>query len=739
MRTTHPILARLLLCLAAALFASTTTATTTANDADDYTLGPVHDAQTEVQLVAEHAAVVPGQTITLGLRMRPDDGWHTYWRNPGGSGAAATLAWDLPEGFEAGEIAWPYPDRYHYFGVVNYGYERQVVLLVDITVPENVPGDTVRLAARADWLTCEEICIPGSAHLAIDLPVAEPGSEPTPHPDFAELLAHARDELPTDPAGEVAAFRDGNRPYLHFSLPTDATPGEVYFYPADSGYMDYASEQHLVSDGDAHTLALPLARQNLPASELPERIRGVLRVDQPGFPHAWAIDVPLASTPPDGAPATSAAATASAPPPIGLAAALLGAFIGGMILNLMPCVFPVLSLKVLGFVQHSHGSRWRARAHGLVYALGVMLSFWVLAAILVALQAAGGDAGWGYQLQNPVFVALMALLIFAVGLNLAGVFDIGIGLMNAAGRAQEHVGSTGYAGSLGTGVLATLLATPCTAPFMGAAVGFALSQSPAIIMLVLSALGLGMAIPYVVLAWFPALTRVLPRPGPWMESFKQLLAFPMFAVAAWLVWLFGNQLAGSEATLVLMIALLALGLGGWLYGRWGAASAAGVRKRLAQGAAVALLAVAIALPVGAVRHDAALAAGTAEALDWQPFSDERVAELRDDGRMVFVDFTADWCLTCQWFERTVLASASVREAFAEHNVALVKADWTNQDEHITQALARFDRRSVPFYVLYPADADAEPIVLGEFITRAQVRDAIAWGAEITARLADAAP
>ncbi|MEX0887099.1 MAG: protein-disulfide reductase DsbD domain-containing protein, partial [Phycisphaeraceae bacterium] len=691
----------------------------------------VRDAQTEVELLAEQPAVVAGQTLTLGVRLRPDAGWHIYWRNPGGSGTAPRLTWDLPEGFEAGDIQWPYPKRHPAFGVTNYGYEREVLLLVDVAVPEEVPAGPIRLAVRADWLACEKVCILGSADLAVELPVIAMDEAPVAgeeaggvagevDPAVAARFARARSELPADAGGAVTASRAGNRPIVRFTAPGAEPVDDAYFFIADSGIVAYGDAQPLraaESASSAYTLELPLARRNLPVGELPDRLRGVLSYEQDGQWHHRAVDTPLVAT-----TATSADG--------GLLWHLGLALLGGMILNLMPCVFPVLSLKVLGFVQHSHGNPWTARAHGLTYALGVLVSFWVLAILLIGLRAAGTEAGWGFHLQSPIFIALMAMLIVAIGLNLAGVFDIGIGLMNAAGRAatQGPASSTGYAGSLGTGILATILATPCTAPFMGIALGYALIQPPTTIVLVLSSLGVGMAAPYVLLAWFPALTRRLPRPGAWMESFKQFLAFPMFAVAAWLVWVFGNQVASSETTLVLLLALLVVGFAAWVYGRWGMA---GGGRALGRTVAVALLAMAVASPLMALKQEAAV-----DAMTWEPFSDERVEELRrDEGRMVFVDFTADWCLSCKWFERTVLASASVREAFTEHDVALVKADWTNEDEHITRALARFERRSVPFYVLYPADPAAEPIELGEFITRGSVREAVV-AADGGPRLAD---
>lgn len=678
---------------------------------DEAASGPVRDAQTEVELIAEQTAVRPGQPVTVALRMKPDDGWHTYWKNPGGSGTVTTLAWQLPDGFEAGEVQWPTPQRHQYFGIQNYGFEREFILPVTIRVPDEVQGDTVRIVVDANWLTCEAVCIPGSARLAIVLPITQ--DQPEADPRWAGLFEQHREQVPVEPSGTVRAHREGNQPYLQFDAPDQEPVDDAYFFHADAGLVDYSAEQPLASSEGSHTLRLPLSQRNIVVDDLPDRLRGVLVFEQDDERHAWQIDVELA----DQLSAAPAAADASLPALLWMLGA---AFLGGMILNLMPCVFPVLSLKVLSFLQHSHGSAWAARLHGLSYGAGVMLSFWTLAALLLALRAAGGEVGWGFQLQSPGFVALMALLMFAVGLNLAGVFDIGIGLMNAAGHAEQKVGGTGYAGSLGTGVLATVLATPCTAPFMGVALGFALTQPATIVVLVLSALGLGMAMPYVVLTWAPGLTRWLPRSGPWMETFKQLLAFPMFAVAIWLVWVFGNQVDAGDATLMLLAALLVLALAAWLFGRFGRPTKPTGTRWVSGAAALALVGVAVFTPFWTIQRAAA-----ADGLAWEPYSEQRIAEIRrDEGRMVFVDFTADWCLSCQWFEQTVLASRRVRTAFDEHDVALLKADWTNHDDHITEALARFGRRSVPFYVLYPADPDGEPIELGELITRSGVEQAL---------------
>jgi thiol:disulfide interchange protein DsbD len=399
---------------------------------------------------------------------------------------------------------------------------------------------------------------------------------------------------------------------------------------------------------------------------------------------------------------------------LGLLLALVFAFAGGVILNLMPCVFPVLSVKVLGFVEQAGQDPARARNHGLIFGAGVVVAFWILAALLLALRAGGESLGWGFQLQSPTIVALLALLLFGLGLSLSGLFDIGLGLtrLGAAGAGR------GYGDSFLTGGLAVLVATPCTAPFMGAALGFALVQPPLAGMAVFTALALGLAAPYVVLASVPGLLRRLPRPGAWMETFKQLLAFPLYATVVWLVWVFGQQV-GINAVAVLLLGMTLLAFAAWLAGRTGSSRAAMVRT-----AAVLLALVAAGVSVFGSRAVAASPEALATSSAWEPWSETRVAELRAEGRPVFVDFTAAWCLSCQVNERVALSSASVRSAFAAADVALLKADWTSRDAEIAAALEGFGRSGVPLYVLYPADPAGAPELLPALLSPGTVVEAV---------------
>jgi thiol:disulfide interchange protein DsbD len=642
----------------------------------------VRSAQVEAELIAQRRAIVPGEPIVVGARMKMDPNWHVYWRNPGDSGLVTKIKWQLPDGFIAGDIQWPGPHRFELGGLINFGYEGEIVLPVTIQTPPTLePGTIVTLNADASWLACEMACIPGKASLSLRLPVSD-GDAPI-DTRWADLFAAAKVHRPRDiDPQRVNATRDGDD--FQFTLTDAGDAQEVYFYPLDADTFNHVDPQPITRSGDDLTIRLT---RNEYRTEPIERLSGVLELDGTYF----RIDTPLTS--PAAAPAMSTATL------------LLYALLGGMLLNLMPCVFPVLSIKILGFVNQAGEDKGKILRHGLVFAGGVLASFWLLTAVLLALRAGGEQLGWGFQLQQPGFVAALAVLMFLVGLNLAGVFEIGIGLMNVAGRAQSQV-QGGYGGSFFSGVLAVIIATPCTAPFMGPAIGAGLALPAAQTAAVFTALGVGMALPYVLLSAFPGWLNALPKPGPWMVTFKQLMSFGMFGAAIWLVWVFGQQAGGVDSVLMLLIGLLVAAIAAWMLGRWHTTASRIV--------AAVLLLMSIALPLWSIDRSS---------LDWESYSEQRIAQLRAGGQPVFVDFTADWCLTCKWNEKTVLSRQSVIDAFAAHDVALVKADWTLYDADITAALERFGRAGVPLYVVYPPE-DAEPIVLPTLITTDMVIDAV---------------
>ncbi len=687
----------------------------------------------EASLVSEVTSIRPGTPFTVGVHFELEEEWHNYWQNAGDSGLPTTIEWTLPAGFRAGEIQWPVPSRIVVPPLVDYGYSDQVTLLVEITPPADLaPGSRVTLDALVDWLICREICLPAYQELSLEVPVDS--AEPTPDPDLAPLFTRARESLPDpmEPWEADAELTDGGY-RLHIRTTEEGldAPGDVYFYPSGESVLDHAAPQEItpVEGG----IALELTGSAF-ATGPTRTLEGVLVAegggswDGAGEVTAIAVRAPVAGVPRDaqgqgggagtGPDAGAVSAQGGEGPEAGLtlALALVFAFFGGVLLNLMPCVFPVLSIKLLGTVGHGGGNRARARNDGLVFGLGVVVSFLALAGALIALRAGGAQLGWGFQLQSPIFVAGMAALFFAIGLNLMGVFEVGTSLTRLG--APKPGASGGYGESLASGVLATVIATPCTAPFMGAALGFALTRSMAETLLIFGFLGVGMAMPYVVLSVAPGLLEKLPRPGPWMETLKNVLAFPMFATVIWLVWVFGQQ-TGIGGTANLLTAFLLLGAAGWMVGRWHRTD---LRSgRVARVASLATLALAVFFVVRGSAQEAALAAPEE---GWQAFSEEAVSSTLAQGRPAFVDFTAAWCLTCQVNERVVLNTERIQNAFRERDVALFKADWTRQDPAITAALEKLGRSGVPVYVLYQGHVGAEPHILPAILTDQIVLDAL---------------
>jgi thiol:disulfide interchange protein DsbD len=684
---------------------------------------PVRTDHVEAELVAATTALVPGEPTTVALRLKLDDGWHTYWRNPGDSGLPTTLAWTLPQGFAAGAIEWPTPRALPVGPLVNYGYEGEVLHLVTLTVPATLePGSTARLAARADWLVCRETCIPDGADLALTLPVAASADA---DPRWGAASSATRAALPRPLAGWSAEARgDGQKIELSLAPPSGAPdPGAIRFFPFDEGRIEPSAPQSIARGPQGYVLTLPVASQLAPGFT---RLAGVVTAGAgfaagSGAVKAASVDVPLAGSVVAGPrPKLDAPPVRSAPAAdVSLAAAALLAFGGGLVLNLMPCVFPILSLKALSLVVPGHPRRAALRVSGVAFTVGVVAAFVTLALLLLALRAAGEQVGWGFQLQSPAVVTALALLFFVLALNLSGVFEFG----TLAPGAASWTLANPHADSFLSGVLAVVIASPCTAPFMGAALGFALAQPPAATLAVFIALGLGMALPFLALSWFPGWRRALPRPGAWMGRLRQFLAFPLYATVAWLAWVIGAQV-DNDAVMRLLATLVIVALALWA---WRTYRGGGGRPWSVTAVAAALCAFVIAWPL--LRGDAAAAEGLASrtakgALDggWQAYSPARLAELTAAGRPVFVDFTAAWCVTCQVNKRLVLNSADVREAFARSNVTLVRADWTRRDPEITRALADLGRNGVPVYVLYRPGR--EPLLLPEVLRQQMIVDAL---------------
>ena len=689
---------------------------------------PVRTAHVEAELVAEQSALIPGRPNTVALRLVMERGWHTYWQNAGDSGLPTTLTWKLPEGLKAGPIQWPAPRALPVGPLVNYGYEGEVLLLSDIaTVPDFLSGKTVTLSARADWLVCKEICIPEGADLSLTLPVIADAAQVQRDPRWIDAIAKARTSLPR-PADEwnVTATGRGSTVELHLAPAAGhdsaASIAGSHFFPYVEGQIEASGVQSLTHQGTDWSMSLPVASQRVGEFR---RVAGVLVSGDASARRALAIDVPLAGTVVAGstAPALTAPAlkltpaTSGADTTLSLGTAVFFALVGGLLLNLMPCVFPVLSLKVLGFATHRENNA-AMRHHGLAFGAGVMVSFWLLAGVLIGLRAAGAQLGWGFQLQSPATIAALAVLFFVLALNLSGVFEVRqfVPSSLATWNAKNPLLNDALSGAL-----AVVVASPCSAPFMGAALGYALAGPMLSTWIVFTVLAIGMALPYVLLAYFPTWRKRLPKPGAWMLRLKQLLAFPLYATVLWLAWVLGAQL-DNDAVLRLgaSLLLIALGLWAWQTMRTGGARGWGI-------AAVASIAGALAVGwpvVGTSAMDAESNVAKRPAADgpWQEYSAARVAQLVAAGRPVFVEFTAAWCVTCQVNKRLVLDTDAVRDVFARRKVALLQADWTRRDPAIGAALAALGRNGVPVYVFFRPGK--EPLLLPEVLTKQDIFDAI---------------
>jgi len=699
----------------------------------------------KARLVSELGSISRGQTDWVALELEIRDGWHTYWRNPGDSGEATRLTWQLPLGFTAGDIVWTTPHRFEVPPLVNYGYSKHVMHLVPITAPKDLkPGGTLDLKAKASWLVCSDVCIPESADLALRIPVsATPGSV---DPKDAALFTAARGELPNSQPAATTARIQGDQLVISLGKEWGATLSQIKslaFFPYDEGSIEYAAPQTLTRAGDSLQLAMKVGFAP-PQSGI---IGGVLVATENSGSEPTAVPIAIAATF-EGAvhtgavhtgTAAAAAAAAAAPAPAAvqsLPVLMAFAVLGGLLLNLMPCVFPVLSIKALNVVEHARTHPAGVRAKGLVFAAGVIASMLCLATVMLVLRAGGEQIGWGFQLQSPLFVTLLVYLLLAVGLNLSGVFDVGGGL---AGVGDHLTQGDGYGSSFFTGVLATVVATPCTAPFMAPALGAALTQPALNALCIFAALGVGIALPYVLLSFVPWMRRLLPKPGAWMETLKQLFAFPVYATAAWFLWVLAGQTSplglGAALTGAVLIALAA-----WGYQKSHASAGGGRAAALAT--AVISVGFAIFLPFRVAQVEAAAATpGAAQAStarprpahpatpgnqDWQPYDAARVEELKSSGKPLLVNFTASWCLTCLVNERNAFADPDVQQIFRSKNVTLMKGDWTKRDPAITKALSQFGRAGVPLYVVYNAKPGSDaPLVLPQLLTAGVVQNAFA--------------
>jgi thiol:disulfide interchange protein len=686
----------------------------------------------KARLVSEVRTIGPGQVFWVALELEIRDGWHTYWRNPGDSGQATSLAWQLPPGFAAGDIVWTTPHRFEIAPLVNYGYAKHAVHLVQITAPKDLKaGAPLTLAAKASWLVCSDVCIPEGADLQLKMPFSTQAGGLDPAE--SALFTAARSDLPSAQPAATSARIHGDQLVITLGSDWGAMLSQIRslsFFPYAEGGIEYATPQKLTHTKDGVELSMKLGYQAPKAGA----IRGVLVATEQNGTQSDTVPIEIAadfsgagadavSAGPSAAPLIRSAKDSTKEPQHSLPVLMLLAMLGGLILNLMPCVFPVLSIKAISVVEQARKHPAAVRLKGLVFAAGVISSMLALAAVLLALRAGGEEIGWGFQLQSPLFVTLLIYLLLAVGLNLSGVFEFGGGL---AGMGDGLTHGDGYRASFFTGLLTTLVATPCTAPFMAPALGAALTQPAINALAIFAALGLGLSLPFVLLSFAPWMRRVLPKPGAWMDTLKQVFAFPIYASAAWLLWVLSHETSSFGLGAALAGTVL-IGLAAWAYQK--SSSSSGGGKVTVLVTAVASLLLAIVLPVRFADVAAAAPSNSAQAKagddEWQPYSAARVAELSAAGRPLLVNFTASWCLTCLVNERNAFSDSAVQEIFRDKKVTLMKGDWTNRDPAITHALAAFGRAGVPLYVVYNSKPGSEPVVLPQILTASVVQSAFA--------------
>lgn len=653
-------------------------------------------------LVSSNDSAAPGETIEVALRTILDTGWHTYWRNPGDSGEPVQLDWQLPEGWEAGEITWPLPMTLPTGPIINYGFEGAPLFPVSMTVPEAAePGTIQTLTLDFYYLVCADICIPENGSASIDIAIGETMKDPRWEP----LIQDALNRAPKPASFSAAIRQEGEEAVLTLKDLPEADFSDAYFFPFDQGVVQHSAPQRAAIGEDG--VEIRAASDFAWTDGLPDEIVGVLSYMEDGTRTGSEVTVEVGDALDIGLVDSAGSAGAASATSFTLLGAIFGALLGGLILNLMPCVFPVISMKALSIAKTAHGERAVIRREAWAYTAGVIATFLVLTILLIALKAAGSEIGWGFQLQSPLVVAGLALLIFTVGLNLLGVFELGSSFQNT-GSSLTTKG--GVRGSFFTGLLAVIVATPCTAPFMAGAVGYAVAQPVAVTVAVFLALAIGFALPFLLIAYVPRLLKVLPKPGPWMVRFKELLAFPMFAAAIWLVWVVSLQ-AGPTGLLQVLSAMLLIALAVWAFKS---------QKKWVKGIAALLCLLAIFVIISIRPNTASTVNLTQEA-----WSTERVDELRAEGRPVFVDFTAAWCVTCKVNETLVLEKDKTKQLFVDTDTAFLVADWTNKNDEIAQELERYGRAGVPLYLVFPSgDNSVSAEVLPQVLTYDVVKEAI---------------
>lgn len=660
----------------------------------------------QARLISGHIQVSPGQSFYLALRLAHKKHWHTYWHNPGDSGQPPEIEWQNTSGLTPGNIIWPTPEVIPTPPLMTYGYQGEVYMPVKITLPQDFNQNQVIFSGTARWLECKDICLPASKDVSVSLDV---GDAPRTNAPQHKAIKNTLLERVPRPASDwqMSAIYTPEVLALTFkpNRPEQYRNSDFRFLPHETGIINNSAPQQVSFNQESGGYTLRIQRDDF-TQRMPDTLKGIVIYEK---------HKAIAFSAPTSRGSVADISTEDQGLALAFLIALGLAFVGGLILNLMPCVLPVLALKVTHLVAHAQKEApWH---HGVAFAVGVVSTFLVLAGLLIFLQAGGQALGWGFQLQNPVFVLIMSIILLAVAMDLMGVFTIGAGLSRLGGKEEQVAGKTG---SFLTGVLATVVATPCTAPFMGTALAYTLGKPAAITLTIFAVLGLGLATPYVLLTAFPKLLRLIPKPGTWMITFKQILAFPILATILWLLWVLGGQVGPDGITLGMLV-LLVVAFALWLWGRFGQ------NLMISRTRAVAVFVVALALICTAGYMGAAQlqtldkayskATGSQENAEYTPFRPGLPEELQRKGQASFVIFTADWCITCKVNERMVLDTPPVRKAFAENNIEVIVADWTRRDDTIGRALKKHGRAGVPFYLYYPPEPSAAPEPLPELLTQ----------------------
>lgn len=675
-----------------------------ANEPDQYVVA---------RLLADNTQVKGGETVRIGLEQIIYPKWHTYWINPGDSGLATSITWDLPEGFSVSELEWPTPQKIPFGPLTNYGYEGSVTLLQNLTIPDNIGDMPYELSARVDLLVCHDICIPESHNVSIILNGTNP-SEP-------QRILKAQAALPKTLNIQTGFYQAENNLILDFqsNLLSENTVKSVTLLPENWGLVNNTAQANITDTDTGFMISQTIGERDLNeienygvivSVEKNDKTKEIFRVE------ANQISNPTLAQSNDTMGNDNSGFSA-------FIKAILFALFGGIILNLMPCVFPVLSMKALSLVNLHKEEEKTARKHGIAYTSGILITFGIIGGVLLILKAGGAQIGWGFQLQSPIIIMALAYLVFIIGLNLSGFFEFSNKL---SGIGQKKTQEEGAKGAFFTGVLATLVATPCTAPFMGVALGYALTQQAIIAMSVFLALGFGLALPYLILCFIPALRSKLPKPGAWMDTFKQLLSFPLFLTAVWLIWVLARQ-GGEMAVLISLLGMVAIAFALWLGKHL---PKGGIIKIITLGALIlSLLFTASTFITVKALKTSPQTTSNADVQNWEIFSEKKLKEVLQTNQPVFINMTAAWCITCQVNDRIAIKTEKTRALFEQENVFYMKGDWTNKDPEITKYLNQFDRQGVPLYVFYPAPDEAsgkrqEPIILPQILTNKIVENAV---------------